>query len=124
MDRPASLWGLGRSTIHGRNDDLTSTQADQFDFSLCLVAVNDLTIVCANEGYKDVKLRTRASFTYHGVPYRLAITDPEHFNYERGSHRLGHALLCCSLAEPYEWSDGSRHVSKLVAAVITRERLG
>jgi hypothetical protein len=123
-DQPASLWGRGRSSAHGAHDDLTEAQADTFNFSLCMIEVNDLIVFCANEGYRDVKLRTRACFSYHGIQYRLTVTDPEHFNHQLGEHAVGHALLCCSLAEPYEWQDGTRHVSKLVAAIITRERLG
>lgn len=123
-DQPASLWGRGRSSTHGIRDDLSEAEANEFDFSLCLIEVSDLVVVCTDEGYGEVKFRTRARFSYRQIEYQLAITDPAHFSYEPGQHVLGHALLCCSLAEPYEWQDGSRHVSKLVAAIITRERLG
>jgi hypothetical protein len=123
-DQPTSLWGRGRSSKHGICDDLTEAQANEFDFSLCLIEVFDLVIICAGEGLEEIKLRTRARFSYERIQYQLAITDPAHFDYAPGQHPIGHALLCCSLAEPYEWQDGSRHVSKLVAAIITRERLG
>lgn len=86
--------------------------------------MNDLTVACGDEGYHDLRLRARARFTYREVLYQLSITDPEHFAYDVGEHPIGEALLCCSLTEPYEWQDGSRHVSKLVATIITRERLG
>ena len=124
VDHPPNLWGRGRSSTHGIHDDLTEAQANEFDFSLCLIEVSDLVIVCSDEGLNDVKLRTRARFTYNGVIYQLSITDPEYFDYSAGNHGIGHGLLCCSLAEPYGWDDGSSHASKLVAAIITRERLG
>lgn len=123
-DRPESIWGEGRSTTWGIHDELSEEEARTFDHSLLLVEVGDLVIRCRDEGHDEVKSRARADFTYHGTPYRLRITDPEHFHYPLGDHHIGDALLCCSLAEAYPWQDGSRHVSKLVAAVITRERLG
>lgn len=117
-DEPVSLWADGRSTKHGIRDEISETEASEFDFSLCLIEVDDLTVICSDEGYDDVKKRLRADFTYRGTRYRLRITDPEHFNYDMGEHEIGRALLCCSLAEPFEWDDGSRHISKLVAAIL------
>ena len=125
IDHPASVWGGGRSTSWGVHDELSEAGALGFDHSLLLIEVDDLEIACRDEGYGgETKVMTRADFSYAGTPYRLPITDPEHFHYEIGDHLIGHALLCCSLAESYTWKDGSRHVSKLVASVITRERLG
>ncbi|PXA83811.1 hypothetical protein DMC47_42150 [Nostoc sp. 3335mG] len=120
-DQPDSLWGEGHSSAHGVRDTLTEAQANAFDFSLCLIEVHDLMIVCEEEKGRP---RTRARFTYRNIRYKFAITDPEYFDYEVGEHMIGHALLCCSLTEPFPWSDGSMHASKLVAAIITRERLG
>lgn len=118
QDMPESLWSNGRSTKYGIRDEISEAEANEFDFSLCLIEVEDLTIICADEGYESSKLRARADFTYKGVHYRLRVTDPDHFEYDEGEHEIGHALLCCSLAEPLEWEDGSRHVSKLVAAIL------
>lgn len=124
IDQPDSIWGRGRSTHWGTHDELSEADAMTFDHSLLLVEVRDLVVLSRDEGYETAKRRTRAQFSYGGIDYQLAITDPEHFNYAMGEHPIGHALLCCSLAEAYPWADGSRHVSKLVAAIITRERLG
>lgn len=118
-DSPSALWSDGRSTKHGIHDEISEDQAHEHDFSLCLIEVEDLTIWHADEGYDNVSMRVRADFTYRGVGYRLRVTDPTHFEYAPGKHEIGHALLCCSLAEPFEWEDGSRHVSKLVAAILT-----
>jgi hypothetical protein len=123
VDRPASVWGTGRSTRFGRNDELTEDGALEFDTSLCLIEVHDLVIVCQDEGRDAIRMRTRALFSYGDIEYCLRITDPEHFCDVAGEEPIGHALLCCSLAEPYEWEDGSRHVSKLVAAIVTPGRL-
>lgn len=118
-DSPPALWSHGRSTKHGIHDEISEDQAHDHDFSLCLIEIDDLMIWNTDEGYDNVSMRVRADFTYRGVRYRLRVTDPAHFDYEPGAHEIGHALLCCSLAEPFEWEDGSRHVSKLVAAILT-----
>lgn len=123
-DTPASIWGGGRSTTWGIHDEWSEAEAGRFDHSLLLVEVDDLVVRCRDEGHDEVKPRARADFGYRGTRYRLRITDPDHFHYPIGDHPIGDALLCCSLAEAYPWQDGSRHVSKLAAAVITRERLG
>lgn len=124
VDDVPSVWGDGRSTQYGLRDELTETEALEHGSSLMLIAVADLMVVCQDEGFGAVKMRCRADFTYRGRHYRLRITDPAHFGYAAGHHEIGEALLCCSLAEPFEWTDGSRHVSKLVAAIITRDMLG
>lgn len=126
LDHPPSLWGVGHSSTHGVHDDLAEAEANAYRHSLCLVEVDDLVVTCADEGYQEVKLQTRAAFTYRGTRYRLRITDPEYSRQQcdEGDHPIGYVLLCCSLTEPYVRQDGSSHVSKLVAAIITRERLG
>lgn len=124
VDNVPSVWGGGRSTHYGVRDELTEAEAIGHGSSLMLIEVDDLAVVCQNEGYGEAKLRCRADFTYRDHYYRLRITDPAHFDYAAGRHEIGEALLCCSLAEPNIWADGSRHVSKLVAAIITRDMLG
>lgn len=123
VDRPESVWGGGRSTRYGHCDELTGDEAGRYDHSLLLIEVRDLNVICEDVGYGDVKLRTHADFSYNGRHYRLPIADPDHFDYEIGEHEIGRSLLCCSLAEAYEWDDGSWHASKLVAAIITPESL-
>ena len=118
-DNPDALWPAGRSSNHGLHDDMTENEAQQFDHSLLLIPVDDLVVSCSNEGYDEVKLKTRAFFTYKDVRYGLMTTDPAYHRDEVGDEEIGEAMLCCSLAEAYSWGDGSRHVSKLVAAIIT-----
>lgn len=51
-DRPTSVWGEGRSTRWGEHDELSEMEAMTFDHSLLLIAVDDLTILCRDEGHK------------------------------------------------------------------------
>lgn len=117
-DEPDSLWGRGRSTHYGVHDELSQAEASDYQFSLCLIEVYDLVVLAIDEGYQKTRKRIRANFTYNGVEYRLRVTDPEYFDHDFGNHKIGSALLCCSLAEPFEWDDGSKHCSKLVAAIL------
>lgn len=63
----------------------------------------------------------RACFEYHGIAYKLSVTDPvvrERFDLEpTGMYRIGsrEQYLCVSLSEIFE-GDGRCH--KLVATVI------
>lgn len=122
-DDPDALWPAGRSTNHGLNDDMTEAEARQFDHSLLLIEVDDLVVSCTDEGYDDPRLRTRAFFTFKGERYGFVVTDTNFKPEAIGEREIGEAMLCCSLAEAYERSDGTRHVSKLVAAIITPETL-
>ncbi|MDQ2893668.1 MAG: hypothetical protein M3R64_11360 [Pseudomonadota bacterium] len=123
-DDPDALWPAGRSSAHGANDDMTEAEAAGFDHSLLLIEVADLVVSCTDDGFHDeVKLKTRAFFTYKGERYGFVTTDPRYHRDTVGDEEIGEAMLCCSLAEAYSWQDGSRHVSKLVAAIITPETL-
>ena len=123
VDDPDALWPGGRSTNHGVDDELTEDQACAFDHSLLLIRVDDLVVACTDEGYDEVKLKTRAFFTFKGHRYGFVVTDTNFRPEAIGEDAIGEAVLCCSLAEAYEWSNGTRHVSKLVAAIITPETL-
>lgn len=124
VDNPDALWPGGRSTNHGVDDEMTEAQAQQFDHSLLLIRVDDLVVSCTDEGYDEAKLKTRAFFSFKGHRYGFVVTDTNFRPEAVRDDEIGEAVLCCSLAEAYEWGDGTRHVSKLVAAIITPETLG
>lgn len=123
-DTPNSIWGTGRSTKHGIFDELTAPEARRYDHSLLLIETVDLVVAWSDEGYGGVqKNKPSADFSYRGMRYCFAVTDPYIYEAQNCDRQIGHALLTCSLAEPYHWDDGSEHASKLIAAVITEERL-
>lgn len=126
LDAPATLWENRLSTRNGHFDEMSEAVANGFDHSLLLIEVQDCALVGSDEGWGGAaKPRTRAGFTYNGVGYRLRATDPA-FNLRVGERQdIGQALLCCSVAEA--WAPGGqaeRFVYKLVAGIITPERLG
>ncbi len=119
VEEPASLWTNSESTSSGRFNCMSSAEAAQFDWSLCLVRAGELWIEsrCAGRGDKVF----RACFDYQGVRYKMSVTDPavrERFDVEpAGVYRIGNReiYLCVSLSEVFE-GDGRCH--KLVASVI------
>src|SRR5579885_3349784 len=78
LDTPASLWGNGDSTYHGRNDRMTQAAASAFQNSLLLIEPENLVMRVLTPGtaFGNPKRRVRAEFTYQGVPYDLMVTDP------------------------------------------------
>lgn len=103
----------------GAADCLPAYVASSFDYSLLLIKVADLEIEVDWNPYRFGK-RRRASFSYEGQQYNLAVTDPwieSRYN-SIGSYSIGEAILCISLAEPYK----NGQCYKLVASVIVPER--
>lgn len=119
-DQAGPLWTNQSSTKHGLRD-----RVDPADHrgggSLELISVNDLEIRVATEGaqFNNPKRKIRGQFTFGGLIYRLAITDPiierEALRRDDGAHAFGKAVLCISLGDVNE-RDGLAY--KLVAAVI------
>jgi hypothetical protein len=125
LDTPASLWGNGDSTYHGRNDRMTQAAASAFQNSLLLIEPENLVMRVLTPGtaFGNPKRRVRAEFTYQGVPYDLMVTDPvaERVFLARpnGNYPSPDVRFCISLAEAH--TDG--YCYKLVAAVISPELL-
>ena len=115
------LWANMSSSYYGIRDRVSEAGADPTDGSLCLIGVSDLEIRVAVEGaeFGNGKRKVRGWFTHRGEQYCLSITDPpierHYLDGQNGSFRIGHAVLCISLSEPYNgW------VYKLIAAVIVQ----
>ncbi len=101
LDQPNDVWG-GTDRVH--HDSIVSGQI-VVDQSLYLIAVNNLNL------YKNQYDRRRASFSYRGIRYDLAVTDP---NFDRitQSNEAVRGILCISLGEEYQGN-----CFKLVASI-------
>ncbi|MCP4384036.1 MAG: hypothetical protein GY798_21945 [Hyphomicrobiales bacterium] len=115
------LWVNGRSTYHGRNDEIPLDEAETLDSSLTLIFVDalEIAVFAPGEAFGDRKRRVQAKFEHAGAEYRLWVTDPR---YERsflaqpnGRYTHGASYLTISLGEPYLERNA---VFKLVAAII------
>lgn len=122
-DEDEPLWpDDAPSTFHGANDRVRAEQANNFDDSLRLIQVTDLTIRVLNQTTPSgSRRRVQGDFTYLGTKYGLAVTDPlvtaQYLAFENGDHRVGECFLTISLGELF---DG--YAYKLIAAVITKHR--
>jgi hypothetical protein len=114
------LWLNGQQSWGYRNNRLRHSQAKEFDRSLLLIRPQKLTIGIGPKGgsYPDAEKRlVKAHFSYNGLDYTLAVTDPViDRRFKAGANRMTDmtgAVLCVSLGEVYK---GDAY--KLVAAVI------
>lgn len=91
LDRPVSLWGASDRVLYPQilNGSILISQ------SLYLVKVNHLKL------YKNHYDKRRASFSYNGLSYDLAVTDPKFDEIVR-NNRHPNGTLCISLAEKFE----------------------
>ncbi|WP_095499329.1 dual OB domain-containing protein [Paraferrimonas haliotis] len=101
LDEPESLWGSGDRV------DYQAIMRDQvaIEQSLQLVKVEQLML------YVDGQNKRRASFSYNGIGYDLAVTDPNFGHLVGNQHDLM-GILCISLGEPFQGN-----CYKLVAAI-------
>ena len=121
LDPPQSdLWGLSSDTsYHGRFDRVPLADAAAFNYSLRLIAVEDLTVrVCVESAnFGDMKKKLRGYFTYAKHNYALMVTDPVresiYLPQAENTYNIGSAILCISLGEPY-----NGYAYKLIAGVI------
>jgi len=120
---PDTLWQNGLSSSNGVNDQVPIDAASRFSSSLVLIRPENLIVKRQFEGYYTRREKRRASFSFNGEPYTLMCTDPWA---ETGSIFLGKkvvsfedALICVSLGEDFHG-----HAYKLVASIITRDRIG
>lgn len=125
VEAPASLWGAGEESFHGRNDEVSPSNAANISTSLVLLRPKKLVVVVRDEsrfaGGFDRKVRVE--FEVGGIPYRLALTDPAteptYKSMEKGEYDISGALLCASLTELFTKKNAVQHAFKLAAAIIT-----
>lgn len=112
------LWDNQSSSTDGMHDRVSEERVN--GGSLKLIEVDDLTIKVAIEGaaYGNPRKRVRADFTYNKNRYWLSVTDPiveaKYLAGGVGNFKIGKAVLCISLGEPYKG-----YVYKLVAGIMT-----
>ena len=113
------LWDNSSSSYNGLHDRVEEAAANQLGSSLHLIEVNDLKIVVAVEGAEYAKRKVRGYFTFNGAQYWLAVTDPiverQYFLGKDGEFKVGQAILCVSLSEPY-----AGYAYKLIAGVFVK----
>ena len=101
LDHPSDIWGTGDRVLFNR----ITTGEITIDNSLCLVRVEQLKLYTCKEN------RRRCSFTYKGLDYDFAATDPMFDNLLRTDAVL-QGILCISLGEEYHG-----YCYKLVASI-------
>jgi hypothetical protein len=115
------LWDNSSSSTYGLNDRVEEAAANKLGSSLRLVEVKDLKIVVAVEGaeFGNAKRRVRGLFTLNGAQYWLSVTDPvverQYLAGKDGEFKVGHAILCISLGEPY-----GGYAYKLIAGLFVK----
>lgn len=119
-DGRTSLWNISSSTKNGLRDRVLPSLVGESEGSLTFIEVTDLEIQTGVEGaqFNNPKRKMRGQFTYSGLSYRFAITDPvverEFYLKLDGVYRVGRAALCISLGDVHD--DGFAY--KLIAGVI------
>lgn len=101
LDTPATLWGCGDRV------DYQSIMRGQFTIEQSLQLVKVEYLMLYVDGYGS----RRASFSYNGVKYVLAVTDPN-FDHLLSQQNELMGILCISLGEEYHGD-----CYKLVAAI-------
>lgn len=115
------LWDNSSSSYNGLRDRVEEAAANQLGNSLRLIEVSDLKILVAVEGaeFGNAKRKVRGHFTFNGAQYWLSLTDPvverQYLAGKDGEFKVGHAILCISLGEPY-----SGYAYKLIAGVFVK----
>lgn len=100
LDKPIDLWGNSNRVVHSQ----ITIGIYRVLQSLYLVKVDELNL------YNNTNKR-RASFTYNGIKYDLAVTDPKFDEIVRDKREVN-GILCISLGEEYRG-----YCYKLVATI-------
>lgn len=101
LDQPSDIWGVTDRVEHA---SVLSRQI-AIGQSLYLIEVDNLNL------YKNCNEKRRASFTYKGINYDFAVTDPN-FDSITQNNEATMGIICVSLGEVYQGS-----CFKLVATV-------
>lgn len=91
VDNPQDLWGRTDRVVYATISNRTYVVPQ----SLYLVQVQNLNLY-----YTDERKR-RAEFTYNGIEYDLAVTDPSFDNIKREQREV-QGILCVSLGEEFQ----------------------
>ncbi len=122
-DKPPSLWTNNECSSSGAHDRTSEADAAAARHSLVLIQPQNFSVRIGKNQWTG-KRNYRGLFKYNGTSYNLSVTDPavrSAFGLkDEGSYPLDPVYLCISLTAPYEHD---RKCYKLVAAVISRERL-
>jgi hypothetical protein len=106
-DPPGPLWANGHSTAYNVNDYVLAEEANNFNSSLKLIAVDSLQLSVFTTGadFGNPKRRVQAIFSFNGEDYRLWATDSEIEDTYRprtdGTYDFGPCYLAISLANPW-----------------------
>jgi hypothetical protein len=118
---PQVLWQGGYSSSNGLNDRIPEERAGILDRSLYLLKLRSCRIQVQAEW--EGKRQVRAEFSLGAHQHLLKVTDPvterDYLRRANGRYPLDDVLLCLSLGEPFQG-----FAYKLVATVITRDRIG
>jgi hypothetical protein len=101
LDSPSDLWGRNDRVLFNK----IQTGNITIHNSLCLVKVDDLKLFMSSDG------KRRCSFSYNGIQYELAATDPM-FDSLLRTNSILKGILCVSLGEEYHG-----YCYKLVASI-------
>jgi hypothetical protein len=114
-DAPATLWAPGHSGYAFTNNRVPDTVTATA--SLYLIRVPSLVLVVGAKSTDYPKRIVRGEFTYGGLPYTLAVTDPlveaAYLVRPDGRYTLQSPVLCVSLGDPFQG-----YFYKLIAAVL------
>lgn len=120
-----TLWPNEACSHHGWNDKVSEATTVKQSGSLLLIEPTRLDLVVAMESQYmgPDRRRVRADFDFNGVRYNFVVTDPwiedQYFAGNNGTYHINDSRLCISLPEII-----NGHSTKLVAAVITPDRVG
>ena len=101
LDQPVDIWGQDNRVQHA----LITSGFYNVPQSLYLVQVDGLSLYNTGDG------KRRTSFTYNGIAYDLAVTDPKFDEIVRDNREVNQ-ILCISLGEEYQG-----YCYKLVATI-------
>lgn len=119
-----TLWPNEDHSFHGVNDKVSEATTNKQTGSLLLIAPKTLDLVVGQESQYGggSRRRVRAHFKYNSIGYNLVVTDPwvedRYFANADGRYPIEGSRLCISLPEVINGNS-----TKLVAAVITKERV-
>ena len=112
-DEGTKLWATGYSTQRGLHDRVPYDQAKNYEDSLRLIRVDDLTLSVTDD------VRVQGTFTYQGLTYKMWVKDVDHEGAYKlkpvGDYALNERYITVSLAGK---SPNDNYCYKLIAGII------